>query len=108
MINDRGVYILVSPSVKEGRREEYRVAHLDSTNNITWELDQDISANALDPTKVKPYFDKVIVYSDPLEAKDEATRIINNLCVTDLPIYHIYTSTPYVAWSLPYAKENQN
>ena len=105
MINDAGIYILVSPTQEDKRKEEYRVTYLDSTNNIVWELDQKKNTQVLNPSKVKSCFNKSKVYADDNAAREEAYEISNNFCGTLPPIFHIYVSTPYPQWSTSYDKK---
>ena len=109
MNNDEGIYVLVSPTEIDDSRKEYRVAYVDSTGNIVWELDSPHLENAVDPSKIKSHFDKAKVYLDEQDAEDEVYRISDNLYMTKPPVFHVYMSTPYARWSaMTYAKENQN
>ena len=98
MTHDNGVYILVSPSVKDRNKEEYRVAYLDSNHNIVWDLSRDLT-EILDPSLVKSYFDKSTIYTSNIDAKVQASRIARTLDTTNAPVFHVYLSTTYVEWS---------
>jgi hypothetical protein len=109
MNNDEGIYVLVSPTEKDGDKREYRVSYINSTGNITWELDTTHLDNAVEQSKIKSHFDKAKVYSDELDAKDEVNRILDEMDMTETPVFHIYMSTPYLHWSATtYAKNNRN
>ena len=100
MSKDNGIYILVTPSEKDKiSKEEYRVAYLDSPNNITWSLEEDPIADTIDPAKVKPHFDKSKVYTDEYDAEEAAYLIAANLNMTQPPIYHVYITTAYPEWN---------
>lgn len=100
MIQDTGVYILVCPSVTEKGKEEFRVAYLEASNNITWTLDHTSSFNnIIDPTKVASKFIKSEVLTDKLDAEEVAHDITDDLNITTPPIYYIYIDTPFIEWS---------
>lgn len=98
MKNDTGVYILISPTEKEGRSEEYRVAYLDSDNNISWEIDNAASAEMLSPAKTRPLFDKSTVHTDRQGALANAYRLGAEVAMTQPPVFYVYLDTSYAKW----------
>lgn len=108
MNKDNGIYILVTPTIKDDSRAEYRVAFLDSNHNLVWDIGENPS-DALDPSVVKPIFNKSKVYTDSYEAQEEAERIVDNNYMTTPPVYRVFISTPYVEWGkTTYAKKSIN
>ena len=109
MNNDNGVYILITPSETDDSKAEYRVAYLDSNNNITWDIDQAGSCEACEPSKIKPYFTDATVYTFAGDANEEAYRIADNHYTTTPPVYRIYIETPYPKWGVTtYVKKEQD
>ena len=100
-MNDDGIYILTTPSERDTSRPEYRVAYLAAKHNITWHLDQASCSDAIDPKVVKPHFNKVAMFTDKLDAEEEAYRLADSLYLVKPPTYRIYISTPFGRWSKP-------
>ena len=100
-MDDSGIYILTTPAERDTSRSEYRVAHLSAKHNITWHLDRAGSTDAVDPTVVKPHFEKVTMFMDSLDAEEEACRLADNLYLAKPPTYRIYISTPFGRWTGP-------
>ena len=106
MINDNGIYILVSPSETDESRKEYRVSYLHSTNNICWRIDEGMCKEAISPA-IQEHFEKSEIYTDELDAQEEAYRIADSLYITQPPIFHVYLTTTYPKWSKTiYAQTN--
>jgi hypothetical protein len=100
MIQDKGIYILVTPSEKDVGKEEYRVAYLDSSSNITWAIDRlPPTPEAINPTIAAIQFSTSLTFTDKLDAEEQAYVIADTLHITAPSIYHIYISTPFSKWS---------
>lgn len=109
MANDKGVYILVSPSKEDSTRAEYRVTYLENGNGILEEIEAAGSTDAVNPSAVKSHFTKVPVFTDSFDADEEAFRLADNQYLTHPSVYHLYITTPFAHWGpTTYAKKNNN
>lgn len=109
MANDEGIYVLVCPSPTDKEATEYRVVYLESANNFTWDVSTSGYPEVDVPTAVKTRFTKVPVFTDKMDADEEAFRLADNYYITKPPVYHIYISTPFVEWERPsYAEKHKN